>query len=75
MPSYQIFNMIFGGFAPLAAVSLSAAVGGHYWPAAAMLMLISAIGIWCTLRLHSLAAPSLPATDTDSVTNTVKANA
>ncbi|MDI3388536.1 MFS transporter [Streptomyces sp. B-S-A8] len=55
--SYQACNMIFGGFAPLAAVSLSAAAGGHYWPAAAMLMAISAIGIWCTLRLRTLGEP------------------
>ncbi|MEU4270051.1 MFS transporter [Streptomyces sp. NPDC026092] len=55
--SYQICNMIFGGFAPLAAVSLTALVGGHYWPAAALLMAISAIGIWCTLRLRRLGVP------------------
>ncbi|MFB7939149.1 MFS transporter, partial [Streptomyces sp. NPDC056049] len=55
--SYQICNMIFGGFAPLAAVSLTALAGGHYWPAAALLMVISAIGIWCTLRLRRLGTP------------------
>ncbi|MEU9702867.1 MFS transporter [Streptomyces sp. NPDC047981] len=53
--SYQVCNMIFGGFAPLAAVSLTALAGGHYWPAAAPLMAVSAIGIWCTLRLRRLA--------------------
>ncbi|MFI5749693.1 MFS transporter [Streptomyces sp. NPDC051644] len=52
--SYQICNMIFGGLAPLAAVSLAAAAGGHYWPPAVMLMVISAIGIVCTARLHRL---------------------
>ncbi|MFE4796014.1 hypothetical protein ACFRFL_13095 [Streptomyces sp. NPDC056708] len=46
--------MIFGGLAPLAAVSLAAAAGGHYWPPAVMLMTISAIGIACTARLHRL---------------------
>ncbi|MGW1160212.1 MFS transporter [Streptomyces sp. NPDC002519] len=51
--SYQICNMVFGGFAPLAAVSLTALAGGHYWPAAALLMAISVIGIWCTMHLHS----------------------
>ncbi|MFF0483294.1 MFS transporter [Streptomyces sp. NPDC004435] len=55
--SYQICNMIFGGFAPLAAVSLTALAGGHFWPAAALLMVISAIGIWCTLRLRRLGTP------------------
>ncbi|MFE9040538.1 MFS transporter [Streptomyces sp. NPDC007818] len=60
--SYQICNMIFGGFAPLAAVSLTALAGGHYWPAAALLMAISAIGIWCTLRLRRLGTPEPAAT-------------
>ncbi|XUM02236.1 hypothetical protein ACQ86F_00930 [Streptomyces venezuelae ATCC 10712] len=61
--------MIFGGFAPLAAVSLSALAGGHYWPPAAMLVVISAIGIWCTLRLRRLAAPhpSAPLADSAAV--------
>lgn len=53
--SYQICNMIFGGLAPLAAVSLAAAAGGHYWPPAVMLMVISAVGIVCTARLRKLA--------------------
>ena len=53
--SYQICNMIFGGLAPLAAVSLAAAAGGHYWPPAVMLMVISAVGIVCTARLRRLA--------------------
>lgn len=52
--SYQICNMIFGGFAPLAALSLTALAGGHYWPAAALLMLISAVGIWCTALLRRM---------------------
>ncbi|MFE9970875.1 MFS transporter [Streptomyces hirsutus] len=52
--SYQICNMIFGGFAPLAAVSLTALAGGHYWPAAALLMAISAVGIWCTALLRRM---------------------
>ncbi|NWF27598.1 MHS family MFS transporter [Streptomyces sp. PKU-EA00015] len=52
--SYQICNMIFGGFAPLAAVSLTALAGGHYWPAAALLMTISVMGIWCTARLRAM---------------------
>ncbi|MFB7222912.1 MFS transporter [Streptomyces sp. NPDC056227] len=56
--SYQICNMIFGGLAPLAAVSLAAAAGGHYWPPAVMLMVISAIGIVCTSRLRRLGTPS-----------------
>lgn len=58
--SYQVCNMIFGGFAPLAAVSLSALAGGHYWPAAALLMAISAIGIWCTLRLRRAGSDGTP---------------
>ncbi|MFH8573232.1 MFS transporter [Streptomyces sp. NPDC017993] len=52
--SYQVCNMIFGGLAPLAAVSLTAATGGHYWPSAVGLMLISAIGIVCTAHLHRI---------------------
>jgi hypothetical protein len=55
--SYQICNMVFGGLAPLAAVSLAAAAGGHYWPTALMLMAISAVGIWCTARLRRLRVP------------------
>ncbi|MCX5442051.1 MHS family MFS transporter [Streptomyces sp. NBC_00056] len=55
--SYQVCNMVFGGLAPLAAVSLAAAAGGHYWPTALMLMAISAVGIWCTARLRRLRVP------------------
>ncbi|WP_406321701.1 MFS transporter [Streptomyces sp. NBC_01637] len=55
--SYQLCNMVFGGLAPLAAVSLAAAAGGHYWPPAVMLMAISAIGIVCTARLRRLGTP------------------
>jgi metabolite-proton symporter len=58
--SYQVCNMIFGGFAPLAAVSLSALAGGHYWPAGALLMTISAVGIWCTLRLRRAGSDGTP---------------
>ncbi|MER6998266.1 MFS transporter [Streptomyces sp. NPDC000410] len=70
--SYQICNMIFGGFAPLAAVSLTAMAGGHYWPAAALLMAISVIGIWCTARLRGLrtahAAAQAPAREAAAAT-------
>ncbi|MFC9246038.1 MFS transporter [Streptomyces sp. NPDC057136] len=61
--SYQICNMIFGGLAPLAAVSLAAAAGGHYWPPAVMLMVISAVGIVCTARLRRLAVQPVAAQD------------
>lgn len=54
--SYQICNMIFGGLAPLTAVSLAALAGGHYWPVAALLMAISAVGIHCTAHLRTLRA-------------------
>lgn len=50
--SYQLCNMIFGALAPLAALSLAALAGGHYWPVAALLMVISAIGIHCTAQLR-----------------------
>ncbi|MEV6106775.1 MFS transporter [Streptomyces sp. NPDC051940] len=50
--SYQICNMIFGGFAPVVAVTLSEAADGAYWPPAVLLMAISVIGIWCTTLLH-----------------------
>ncbi|MFC7013926.1 MFS transporter [Streptomyces viridiviolaceus] len=73
--SYQVCNMIFGGFAPLAAVSLSAAAGGHYWPAAALLMAISAIGIRCTLRLRRLGAPQLTAPGTERITDSAVTSA
>ncbi|MDJ1137270.1 MFS transporter [Streptomyces iconiensis] len=51
--SYQICNMIFGGLAPMAAISLTAFAHGSYWPAATMLMAVSALGIWCTARLRT----------------------
>ncbi|MFB7528290.1 MFS transporter [Streptomyces sp. NPDC056178] len=66
--SYQICNMIFGGLAPLAAVSLAAAAGGHYWPPAVMLMAISAIGIVCTARLHRLGKAQTQAQASDGPT-------
>jgi MFS family permease len=72
--SYQICNMIFGGFAPLAAVSLTALAGGHYWPAAALLMAISVMGIWCTARLRAMRSrnAAVPAADgTKTVTAAV----
>lgn len=71
--SYQICNMIFAGFAPVTAVWLSSLAGGAYWPPAVALMIVSVIGIWCTLRLrtyHQLrltaetAAPARPAPQT-----------
>ncbi|MFG2884762.1 MFS transporter [Streptomyces sp. NPDC048297] len=72
--SYQVCNMIFGGFAPLAAVSLSALAGGHYWPAAALLMAVSAIGIWCTLRLRNFASQRAAATEKSDRTPTLATN-
>ncbi|MBO1337986.1 MFS transporter [Streptomyces sp. VRA16 Mangrove soil] len=51
--SYQVCNLVFGGFAPVAAVWLSSLAGGAYWPPAVALMAVSAIGIWCTLRLRT----------------------
>ncbi|MFJ3582066.1 MFS transporter [Streptomyces sp. NPDC090127] len=71
--SYQICNMIFGGFAPLAAVSLTALAGGHYWPAAALLMAISAVGIFCTLRLRRLGTPEADTSAPRSVKETASA--
>ncbi|WP_306320239.1 MULTISPECIES: MFS transporter [unclassified Streptomyces] len=50
--SYQICNMVFAGFAPVTAVWLSSLAGGAYWPTALALMAVSALGIWCTLRLR-----------------------
>lgn len=35
------------------AVWLSSLAGGAYWPPAVALMVISALGIWCTLRLRA----------------------
>ncbi|WP_159007099.1 hypothetical protein [Streptomyces sp. NRRL S-813] len=32
---------------------LSSLAGGAYWPPAVALMAVSAIGIWCTLRLRT----------------------
>lgn len=51
--SYQVCNLIFAGFAPVTAVWLSSLAGGAYWPPAVALMAVSAIGIWCTLRLRT----------------------
>ncbi|WP_405689362.1 hypothetical protein [Streptomyces sp. NBC_01185] len=51
--SYQVCNRVFAGFAPVTAVWLSSLAGGAYWPPAGALMVISAIGIWCTLRLRA----------------------
>ncbi|MFE2581909.1 MFS transporter [Streptomyces sp. NPDC059378] len=51
--SYQICNLVFGGFAPVAAVWLASLAGGAYWPPAVALMAVSVIGIWCTLRLRT----------------------
>ncbi|MPY33623.1 MHS family MFS transporter [Streptomyces adustus] len=51
--SYQICNLVFGGFAPVVAVWLASLAGGAYWPPAAALMAVSVIGIWCTLRLRT----------------------
>ncbi|MEU4169974.1 MFS transporter [Streptomyces sp. NPDC026665] len=51
--SYQVCNLVFGGFAPVAAVWLSSLAGGAYWPPAVALMAASVIGIWCTLRLRT----------------------
>ncbi|MFI6878986.1 MFS transporter [Streptomyces sp. NPDC050400] len=54
--SYQVCNLVFAGFAPVAAVWLSALAGGAYWPPAVALMVVSAVGIWCTLRLRTYSA-------------------
>ncbi|MFE1348202.1 MFS transporter [Streptomyces sp. NPDC058757] len=51
--SYQVCNMVFGGFAPVAAVWLSSLADGAYWPPAVALMAVSVLGIWCTLRLRT----------------------
>ncbi|MFE4699764.1 MFS transporter [Streptomyces sp. NPDC056738] len=51
--SYQVCNLVFGGFAPVTAVGLSSLAGGAYWPPAVALMAASVIGIWCTLRLRT----------------------
>ncbi|MGW6209717.1 MFS transporter [Streptomyces sp. NPDC055089] len=51
--SYQVCNLVFAGFAPVTAVWLSSLAGGAYWPPAVALMVVSALGIWCTLRLRT----------------------
>ncbi|MFE6039018.1 MFS transporter [Streptomyces sp. NPDC056452] len=51
--SYQVCNLVFAGFAPVTAVWLSSLAGGAYWPPAVALMVVSAVGIWCTLRLRT----------------------
>ncbi|MGQ4489306.1 MFS transporter [Streptomyces sp. SAS_281] len=60
--AYQICNLVFAGFAPVTAVWLSSLAGGAYWPPAVALMVISLIGIWCTLRLRTYRARLTPAT-------------
>ncbi|MFJ3820884.1 MFS transporter [Streptomyces nodosus] len=51
--SYQLCNLVFGGFSPIIAASLSAAAGGSYWPVAALLMMVSLIGIVSISRLRA----------------------
>ncbi|MFF7140203.1 MULTISPECIES: MFS transporter [Streptomyces] len=51
--SYQLCNLVFGGFSPIIAASLSAAAGGSYWPVAALLMVVSLIGIVSISRLRA----------------------
>ncbi|MFJ8979548.1 hypothetical protein [Streptomyces sp. NPDC102282] len=51
--SYQVCNLVFEGFASVTAVWLSSLAGGAYGPPAGALMVISATGIWCTLRLRT----------------------
>lgn len=41
------------GLGPMAAVSLTALATAAYWPVALLLAALSALGIWCTLRLHA----------------------
>lgn len=67
--SYQICNMIFAGFAPVTAVWLSARADGAYWPPAVALMVVSVIGIWCTLRLRTYQQLRVT-TESDGLTGT-----
>ncbi|MGW5093817.1 MFS transporter [Streptomyces nodosus] len=73
--SYQLCNLVFGGFSPIIAASLSAAAGGSYWPVAALLMAVSMIGIVSISRLRARRSALLTAgTDhglTGRVTTTV----
>ncbi|MBB4795831.1 MFS transporter [Streptomyces nodosus] len=73
--SYQLCNLVFGGFSPIIAASLSAAAGGSYWPVAALLMVVSLIGIVSISRLRARRSALLTAgTDhglTGRVTTTV----
>ncbi|WP_406283333.1 MFS transporter [Streptomyces sp. NBC_00209] len=64
--SYQICNLVFAGFAPVTAVWLSSLAGGAYWPPAVALMVISLIGIWCTLRLRTYRARLIAPTTADA---------
>ncbi|MDI3417823.1 MFS transporter [Streptomyces luteolus] len=73
--TYQICNLIFAGFAPVTAVWLSSLAGGAYWPPAAALMLISAIGIWCTLRLRVYSRRRVPAQMPDVARQPLSADA
>ncbi|MFJ6216673.1 MFS transporter [Streptomyces sp. NPDC092296] len=59
--SYQVCNLVFGGFSPLIAASLSAAAGGSYWPVAAMLMAVSVAGIYSISRLRARREAALAA--------------
>ncbi|MEU1350980.1 MFS transporter [Streptomyces sp. NPDC005795] len=69
--SYQVCNLVFAGFAPVTAVWLSSLAGGAYWPPAVALMVVSVIGIWCTLRLRTYhqqrVAAEAPATTPEQV--------
>lgn len=45
---------------------LSSLAGGAYWPPAVALMVISLIGIWCTLRLRTYRARLIAPTTADA---------
>jgi len=63
--SYQVCNLVFAGFSPLLAATLSSWAGGSYVPVAVLLMTVSLIGIFSIARLRTrgaaLRAPARPA--------------
>jgi metabolite-proton symporter len=48
---YQLASPVAGGLAPLIAAALVRASGGHWWPLAAYLVLISVVSLACVRRL------------------------
>ncbi|MFD7732439.1 MFS transporter [Kitasatospora phosalacinea] len=59
--SYQVCNLVFAGFSPMAAAGLAAAAGGSFWPVSALLIAMSLAGIVSIVKLRDRRAAQLTA--------------